>query len=56
MPLTLTPEGRYPLAHERPAPPELSVNNYAAVYEASLSTQGACQSSARFVKACRLQT
>ncbi|MGY2489403.1 type II RES/Xre toxin-antitoxin system antitoxin [Cupriavidus sp. CP313] len=41
MPLTLTPEGRYPLAHERPAPPELSVNNYAAVYEASLSTQGA---------------
>jgi len=41
MPLTLTPEGRYPLAHERPAPPELSVNNYVAVYEASLSTQGA---------------
>lgn len=41
MPFTLTPEGRYPEAHERPAPPELSVNNYVAVYEASLSTEGA---------------
>jgi putative toxin-antitoxin system antitoxin component (TIGR02293 family) len=41
MPLTLTPDGRYPLAHERPAPPELSVNDYVAVYEAGLSTEGA---------------
>ncbi|MDK3023857.1 DUF2384 domain-containing protein [Cupriavidus taiwanensis] len=41
MPRTLTPEGHYPLAHERPASRELGVSSYMAVYEATLSTEGA---------------
>ncbi|SPA42643.1 conserved hypothetical protein [Cupriavidus taiwanensis] len=41
MPRMLTPEGHYPLAHQRRAARELSVNSYLAVYEATLSTEGA---------------